>query len=31
MFRIIETKAVYMLEVTSGKFNRTKIVTEIDY
>jgi len=31
MLRIIETTAVYMLEITVGKFNRTKIVTEIVY
>jgi len=31
MFRIIETTTVCMLEITAGKFNRTKIVTEIDY
>jgi len=31
VFRIIETTAVYMLEIRVGKFNGTKIVTEIDY
>jgi hypothetical protein len=31
VFRIIETKTMYMLEITVGKFNRTKIVTEIDF
>jgi hypothetical protein len=31
MFRIIETTAVYMLEIRVDKFSRTKIVTEIDY
>lgn len=31
MLRIIETTAVYMLEIRVGKFNRTKIVTEVGY